>query len=1030
MRFTYTIFILFLTLFIAFFTFVSAKAQSSSIQNKLTEEKINDSQIYLNNVDSQKDIVRTSKSMLPGNIEIRKPSGEIWERIPWDNEQINFMPTGTAIPAGDLNGNGLTDLIQTFYAPDERTDDLSDMTPKTVIFFGGNISTSADHLIYEELIPAGDINGSGKANLIQQTENGFNIYEFSGSGYSVSNSTIDISNDNLIPLYKDLDGSGSDDLIQISGDTLTVIFGDSDNQFEIKKYDLPNDVLEGNGVSYSGTLFNWAYQGTYQKEENKYVLISNMVQHDIGEQNGYLNVLRVNQNRDIILEQHFKLSEAYLLTGSIFQLQVSEEHPSLLYTNQFESFNNETDHNTFRIIPAEHDEEGNIFEEQIIPFYEGLAYPVGDLIGDGNSEFILHPEGNANTFSNLFLGRIGDNLSIEKGESIGHQYDEIGIRTTNTSPFFYCDFTGDGNDNYIIQITFVLINGEEYFGQLLIGTDGNEVITEEAIVYPREDFQRRIAYDVYALGDMTGNGVDDFVVNYRIETKTELSFHEGGATWQTPFQIVELGENELISDVVSGFFTSQDNPDIAMVVRFYDDNTRTWKSEIRMMTGGASIASEPFWVLEPEFYYPGQPEHLYLDEFFGIVENAGDVNGSGFDDLLVSAAITGSVPAGLFLGGEGFGGSEADHYFHFEDDGLAGMGIGGTLKGLGDINGGGLDDFAIVNLSEGIFEDFTETGSSGGGRINIFFGKEDADFSEPDRVLRSSIQSLADGNDLFYFGMSEIAVGDFSGDGLPDIAAAPLRMSKNSDPLFGIPGVHFFFGESDSTEPDTLLGLKREYFSAIDSSENESEYISGFGRGQMAGVPDLTGNGHDEFLVNGGPENTNAVLYHIDSTISNDAAILFEAPNQAVSMGGLNTINSHFRTPMGDFTGDGKLNFLAVQRSDANYKDTPVYLFDLEETAVSRDQITEKPSEFSLQQNYPNPFNPVTTIRYFLSQPVDVQLEVFNVLGQRVATLINDQKPAGRHEVNFDASNLSSGMYIYRITAGEFVQTRKMVLVK
>ena len=88
------------------------------------------------------------------------------------------------------------------------------------------------------------------------------------------------------------------------------------------------------------------------------------------------------------------------------------------------------------------------------------------------------------------------------------------------------------------------------------------------------------------------------------------------------------------------------------------------------------------------------------------------------------------------------------------------------------------------------------------------------------------------------------------------------------------------------------------------------------------------------------------------------------------------------------------------------------------------------PKEFELSQNYPNPFNPTTTIRFGLKEAVDVRLEVFNLLGQKVATLANEKMKAGYHKVNFDASHLSSGMYIYRIVTGDYVQTRKMILVK
>jgi hypothetical protein len=83
-----------------------------------------------------------------------------------------------------------------------------------------------------------------------------------------------------------------------------------------------------------------------------------------------------------------------------------------------------------------------------------------------------------------------------------------------------------------------------------------------------------------------------------------------------------------------------------------------------------------------------------------------------------------------------------------------------------------------------------------------------------------------------------------------------------------------------------------------------------------------------------------------------------------------------------------------------------------------------------LHQNYPNPFNPKTIIKYDLPQQTKVLLKIYDILGNEVITLVNETKPSGQYEVEFDGTNLSSGVYFYRIEAGEFIETKKLILLR
>jgi hypothetical protein len=99
-------------------------------------------------------------------------------------------------------------------------------------------------------------------------------------------------------------------------------------------------------------------------------------------------------------------------------------------------------------------------------------------------------------------------------------------------------------------------------------------------------------------------------------------------------------------------------------------------------------------------------------------------------------------------------------------------------------------------------------------------------------------------------------------------------------------------------------------------------------------------------------------------------------------------------------------------------------------TAVYVSVEDRLPANFELAQNYPNPFNPTTTISYALAEAGQVQLTVFNLMGETVVTLVDGEQSAGHYDATFNAANLASGVYFYRLDTASFTDLKKMVLVK
>ena len=176
---------------------------------------------------------------------------------------------------------------------------------------------------------------------------------------------------------------------------------------------------------------------------------------------------------------------------------------------------------------------------------------------------------------------------------------------------------------------------------------------------------------------------------------------------------------------------------------------------------------------------------------------------------------------------------------------------------------------------------------------------------------------------------------------------------------------------------------------AVDASGNV--YVTGSSAGQSATIKyDAAGN--QEWLAQ----------YSYPGGTSTPVGLKLDAQNN-IYLAGTSSVN-------------GQSYYTVIK-----YRQTP--------NAV-RENDGSVPTTFALSQNYPNPFNPLTTIRYSLPSTANVKLAIYDLLGREIATLVNEEQSAGWKEVEWNASAFSSGIYFYRLTAGNYVGVKKLMLFK
>lgn len=154
-----------------------------------------------------------------------------------------------------------------------------------------------------------------------------------------------------------------------------------------------------------------------------------------------------------------------------------------------------------------------------------------------------------------------------------------------------------------------------------------------------------------------------------------------------------------------------------------------------------------------------------------------------------------------------------------------------------------------------------------------------------------------------------------------------------------------------------------------------------------------------------------------------------------VMKGQFNISRSSFGNGSGSVVGENNtihnsLGQTIIGQASNSESNIMIGFWNANKTLVDLDENDLLPNKFELYQNYPNPFNPTTNIKYSIPEASKVLIEVFNILGQRVSVLVDEEKTPGFYVHPFNAANLASGFYVYRISAKNFVDVKKMMLLK
>ena len=920
---------------------------------------------------------------------------------PFTDPERNFVPSSNLSYAGDVNGDGYDDFYYSVFAGDETTPELTDRVNKMVIFYGSTsgISLNDSELLVNSFTFLADINGDGISESIKYEDGVISLVVDESGGNLDTIAEIDLLEIAGLEIrsHGDFNGDGFNDILafneQAEGNmaTLYMMYGAANYA------DVNIDTLKY-ATGIQGVSNKMAYADVDNDGTSEIISISGF--NDTQDAFGAVTAYQVNGSDTLQTVGSDTLSAD--LIGSRFHVSSFGTYMGLADLNndgnyELTFFNYFTgDLNIFELS----DVAGEVYtQESIIYTDSGLnIYAiVGDYNANGGTDLVVAGDDRVQLVtSDANLNFSSTSVVLSEGEFVNF----VENPTSNINGGG--DVNGDGIADLIFEVSNS--NADTYGYRVYFGNSNGNFNSTSEITYNEDNFTNDTPDYVFNTGDINSDGIDDYGIVYRRSSDVHIYFGGTFSEGASADVIIDNNNDVTIYSPSTGDFNGDGLSDVIISSSRSDIFTNDAKVDIYF--GGQGFNNISDHTIQFSDVYPDTIGSL------GNVRSIGDINNDGYDDMmLISEQFREN--SNIIFGGSTIGtSSDLELPFFAHNFGPA-----------GDFNDDGIEDFAVAyNNVVYIHAGFDEPGG--------------ASFDATPLVTIPAPQY--NGTSIFtsysFFGHS-ITTGDFDGDSISDLAfTSVFHVDYSSGAAKGAEAIRIYNG---SSTPDSLadgyIYIKKDDFATVDNASMLDTLDSNLGT--ISSVPDQNGDGAHELMFTGyGFSTTNAAVYYggdLD-TMGTNIGVYLEAPNQAVGLGPYaNYIYAGRGVPaVGDFDNDNKNDYILPQIGEFNFQVDPVYVYSSDQIGVANEEEVAEIREFRLNQNYPNPFNPTTRISYNLPSTGEVKLQVFDITGRLVSTVVDQRQMAGSYTLNFDASHLASGIYIYRLQASGLTKTRKMTLIK